>query len=132
MARLIARLTAEEMALKQQWEARVARYQAGDADALPAEVAGLGMLRVMGRSGDEALAFPRVQRSALATLPADVQFGVALAERTLDAHRQGGAGRMVYVVAEQGQPLAEPKPLTTLDPFRDTEILVVAPLAGGL
>jgi hypothetical protein len=77
MARLVARLTAEEMALKQQWEARVARYQAGEADALPAEVAGLGVLRVMGRSGDKAVAFPRVQRSALATLPANVQFGSA-------------------------------------------------------
>jgi hypothetical protein len=98
---------------------------------LPLGVAGLGKLRVMGRSGDEAMAFPQVQRSALATLPANVQFGVALAERTLDAHRQTGAGCMVYVVAEQGQRLAEPKPLTTLDPFRDTEILVVAPIAGG-
>lgn len=131
MARLVARLTADELALKQQWEARVARYVAGETDALPPEVAGLGTLRVMGRSGDEALAFPRVQRSALATLPADVQFGVTLAERTLDAQRQAGASRMVYVVAEEGQTLAEPKPLITLDPFRDTEILVVAPIAGG-
>jgi hypothetical protein len=69
----------------------VRRYRAGDATAMPLEVVGLGDLRVFGRAGDAALAFPRVRTLGdLELLPPDVQFGLDLANRTVEAHRRLG------------------------------------------
>lgn len=126
-------LTLQEQELWSQWQARVARHQAGQADALPPEVAGIGGMRVFGRSGDAVVAFPRVRHlSDLELLPADVQFALELANRTIAAHRAAGGGRMIFATtpAVEGR-LPEPEPILRIDPTKHADILIVAPIAGG-
>ena len=122
-----------EVALRAQWEERVRRYYAGDAAAMPPEVVGLGDLRVFGRAGDAVLAFPRVRTLGdLELLPADVQFGLALANRAVEAHRRQGNGRMVYATAPvTSSGIPEPQVVTTIDPTQHADVLIVAPIAGG-
>jgi len=126
-------LTETEVTLRAQWEERVRRYRAGDATAMPPEVAGLGDLRVFGRAGDAVLAFPRVQTLGdLQLLPPDVQFGLALANRTVEAHRRQGNGRMVYATAPAtARGIPEPQVVATIDPTQHADVLIVAPIAGG-
>jgi hypothetical protein len=104
------------------------------ATAMPREVVGLGDLRVFGRAGDAALAFPRVRTLGdLELLPLDVQFGLTLANRTVEAHRRQGNGRMVYATAPATSfGIPEPQVVATIDPTRHADILIVAPIAGGL
>jgi hypothetical protein len=101
--------------------------------ALPSEVVGLGGLRVFGRAGDAVLAFPRVRRlSDLELLPPDVRFGLDLANRTIEAHQRQGAGRMVYATAPATTTRApQPEVITTIDPTRHADVLIVAPISGG-
>ena len=126
-------LTHSEVTLRAQWEARVRRFRAGDATAMPPEVVGLGDLRVFGRSGDTALAFPRLRSLGdLELLPPDVQFGLALANRTVEAHRRQGNGRMVYATAPATRSgIPEPQVITAIDPTQHADVLIVAPIAGG-
>lgn len=126
-------LTAQEQELWAAWQARVHRYRAGDTAALPPEVIGLGSLRVFGRAGDAVMPFPRVRMlSDLDSLPADVQLGMQIAERTVTAYRTRGIGRMIYSTAPAIDGRApEPKVVDTIDPTRDLDILIVAPIAGG-
>jgi hypothetical protein len=128
------RLTDDEIALRAQWDERVRRYQAGDLSALPPEVIGLGGLRVFGRAGDAVLAFPRMRYlSDLELLPPDIQFGLTLVNRTVAAHQQQGNGRMIYATApasREGIPV--PELVTTIDPTRHADVLIVAPLSGGV
>jgi hypothetical protein len=127
------RLSAADIALRAQWEERVRRYQAGEQSALPAEVFGLGGLRGFGRAGDAVLLFPRVRLvSDLELLPPDVQFGLALANRTITAHRQQGSGRMIYATAPATKSgIPEPEVITAIDPTRHADVLIVAPISGG-
>lgn len=126
-------LTDSEVALRAEWEERVRRYRAGDATAMPTEVVGLGDLRVFGRAGDAVLSFPRVRALGdLELLPPDVQFGLALANRTVAAHRSQGSGRMVYATAPaSSRGVPEPQLIATIDPTQHADILIVAPIAGG-
>jgi hypothetical protein len=126
-------LTDVEVALRAQWEERVRRYRAGDAAAMPVEVVGLGDLRVFGRAGDAVLAFPRVRTLGdLELLPAEVRFGLALANRAVELHRRQGNGRMVYAAAPAtSRGLPEPQVITTIDPTQHADVLIVAPIAGG-
>jgi hypothetical protein len=127
------KLTESEVTLRAQWEERVRRYRAGDATAMPTEVVGLGDLRVFGRAGDAALAFPRVRTLGdLELLPPDVQFGLALANRTVEAHRRQGTRRMVYATAPAtSSGIPEPQVVATIDPTQHADVLIVAPIAGG-
>jgi hypothetical protein len=126
-------LTDPELTLRAQWEERVCRYRAGDATAMPPEVVGLGDLRVFGRAGDAVLAFPQVRTLGdLELLPPDVQFGLALANRTVEAHRRQGNGRMVYATAPAtSSSIPEPQLVATIDPTQHADILIVAAIAGG-
>jgi hypothetical protein len=126
-------LTETEVTLRAQWEERVRRYRAGDATAMPPEVVGLGDLGVFGRAGDAVLAFPRVHTLGdLELLPPDVQFGLALANRTVEAHRRQGNGRMVYATAPAtARGIPEPQVVATIDPTQHADVLIVAPIAGG-
>ncbi|HEU5101536.1 MAG TPA: hypothetical protein VFU22_21085 [Roseiflexaceae bacterium] len=126
-------LTDSEVTLHAQWEERVRRYRAGDAAAMPPEVVGLGDLRVFGRAGDAVLAFPRVRALGdLELLPPDVQFGLHLANRTVEAHRRQGSGRMVYATAPAtSRGIPEPQVVAMIDPTQHADILIVAPIAGG-
>ena len=126
-------LTNDEVALRKQWDERVRRFQAGDRAAMPPEVVGLGGLRVFGRSGDAVLTFPRLRHlSEVELLPPDVQFGLALANRTVAAHQQQGSGRMVYATAPATRTeTPEPEVVTAIDPTRHTDVLIVAPISGG-
>jgi hypothetical protein len=126
-------LTASEVTLRAQWEERVRRCRAGDAAAMPPEVIGLGDLRVFGRAGDAVLAFPRLRTLGdLELLPPDVQFGLDLANRTVEAHRRQGNGRMVYATAPATRSgIPEPQVVATIDPTQHADVLIVAPIAGG-
>lgn len=126
-------LNTTEVALRAQWEERVRRYRAGDSAAMPPEVLGLGDLRVFGRAGDAALAFPRIHALAdMELLPADVRFGLELANRTVEAHRRQGNGRMVYATAPAGAAgMPEPQVVAAIDPTQHCDVLIVAPIAGG-
>ena len=126
-------LTGTEVTLRTQWEERVCRYRAGDVTAMPSEVIGLGDLRVFGRAGDAVLAFPRVRSLGdLELLPPDVQFGLACANRAVEAHRRQGNGRMVYATAPAtSSGIPEPQVVTTIDPTQHADVLIVAPIAGG-
>ena len=127
------RLAETEVTLRAQWEERVRRYRAGDATAMPPEVVGLGDLRVFGRAGDATLAFPRVRALGdLELLPPDVQFGLAFANRALEAHRRQGNGRMVYATAPASRSgIPEPQVVTMIDPTQHADVLIVAPISGG-
>src|SRR5689334_18400717 len=126
-------LTETEVTLRTQWEERVRRYRAGEVTAMPPEVVGLGDLRVFGRAGDAVLAFPRVRTLGdLELLPADIQLGLALANRTVELHRRQGNGRMVYATAPAtARGIPEPQLVTTIDPTQHVDVLIVAPIAGG-
>ena len=127
-------LAETEVALRAQWEERVRRYRAGEVAAMPPEVVGLGDLRVFGRSGDAVLAFPRIRTLGdLELLPPDVQFGLALANRAVEAHRHQGNGRMVYATAPATlRGIPEPQAVTAIDPTQHADVLIVAPIAGGM
>ena len=126
-------LTANEQALAQEWQARVARFKAGDATAMPEGVTGVGELRIMGRAGDARLPFPRVSHlSDLESLPNDVQFGLVLANHTIETYRAQGAERMVYASAPaDSNGVPEPEQITVIDPAKHCDVLIVAPIAGG-
>ncbi len=88
-------------------------------------ILGLGTIRVMGRSGDAAVQFPRIRSlAALGTLAPDEQYAVQVAQRIVEqAHQES---RTVFAV----QPAQAPERVTTFRP--DTESLViVARIAGG-
>jgi hypothetical protein len=126
-------LTPAEQALWATWEERVRRYRAGEKDAIPEQVVGLGTLRVFGRSGDAPLAFPRVRTFGdLELLPPDVQFALTLTNRTVQAHADSGAGRMIYATAPaQGDIVPEPETVTVIDPTKHADVLIVAAISGG-
>ena len=98
------------------------RFQTGNFS--PA-IMGLGTIRVMGRSGDAAVQFPRISSlEALSELAPDEQYAVQAAQRII-AQAQTES-RTVFAVA----PRQTPERVTEFHP--DTESLViVARIAGG-
>lgn len=74
----------EDSTLKAQWAARLAR------DEFSPAVTGVGTLRVMGASGDEALAFPRISSlAALDQLAPDERWALQQVERVITAKQRG-------------------------------------------
>jgi hypothetical protein len=85
-------LTPAEQALYCTWQERVIQARSGSPDALPDGVS-LGVLAVMGLSGDEQIAYPVLAMPSTlerSELPADVVFAGELAVRiALVAARRG-------------------------------------------
>jgi hypothetical protein len=88
-------------------------------------ILGLGTIRIMGRSGDAAIQFPRIASlDALGTLEPDEAYAVQVAQRIVEQSRQ--EQRTVFAVA----PGQEPERLTEFKPDAES-LMVVARIAGG-
>lgn len=105
--------------LEQAWKARCTR------GTFSPGVRGVGTIRIMGKSGDAALQFPRITSlAALGTLEPDEQFAVQAAQRVIEQAAQ--QNRSVFALA----PGQTPARVDTFDP--DTEsLMIVARIAGG-
>ena len=85
----------------------------------------VGTIRVMGRSGDAALQFPRIASlDALGTLEPDEQYAVQAAQAIINQART--ESRTVFAV----EPGHEPN-LVTEFPTDAESLMIVARIAGG-
>jgi len=107
--------------LQRAWEARVQRGKFSPG------VLGVGTIRVMGRSGDATVAFPRIASlDQLPGLEPDEQWAVRQAETIVEqAQRES---RAVFDTSA-GQVEGSHR-ITTFDPSAET-LMVVARIAGG-
>lgn len=106
-------------ALEQAWKERCAKGNLSKA------VLGIGEIRVMGKSGDAAIQFPRIASlDALATLEPDEQYAALAAQRIVEQARE--QQRTVFA----GLPGQIPERITE---FRTTDesLMIVARIAGG-
>jgi len=88
-------------------------------------VQGIGQIRVMGRSGDAALQFPRIASlAALTELEPDEQYAVLAVQRVVEQAQE--QHRTVFAVA----PGQQPERLTAFKPDAES-LMVVARVAGG-
>ena len=88
-------------------------------------VLGAGTIRVMGKSGDTALQFPRIATlDALSELEPDEQYAVQAAQRIIEEAQ--GQNRTVFAVEPEHQPI----PVTTFQPDVES-LIIVARVAGG-
>ncbi len=110
--------------LERRWQERVRT------GAFSPAVLGVGTIRVMGRSGDAAVQFPRITSlDILDTLAPDEQWAVRAAEQIVaQAQRQSRAVFEITPVREGSTPT--PRPVQTFDP-RAESLMVVARIAGG-
>jgi len=105
--------------LEQAWQQRCQR-----GDFSPA-ILGLGQIRIMGKSGDAAVPFPRIASlDALGTLEPDEQYAVHVAQRIVTQAAQ--ESRTVFAVV----PGQTPERLTDFKPDAES-LMVVARIAGG-
>src|SRR5437763_14525256 len=82
-------------------------------------ILGAGTIRVMGRSGDATLTFPRIASlDALGTLEPDEQYAVQAAQRIIEQARS--EQRVVFDVSPGG---GQPTSVTTFQP--DVESLMI-------
>src|SRR5438874_1909953 len=89
-------------------------------------VLGAGTIRVMGRSGDATLTFPRIASlDALGTLEPDEQYAVQAAQRIIEQARS--EQRVVFDVSPGG---GQPTPVTNFQPDVES-LMIVARVAGG-
>lgn len=90
-----------------------------------AAILGLGTIRVMGRSGDAAMQFPRIASlDALGTLEPDERYAVQAAQAIVtQAHRES---RTVFAVA----PGRTPERMSEFHPDAES-LMIVARIAGG-
>ena len=105
--------------LELQWQERVKNgtYSPG--------ILGVGHIRIMGRSGDTAIQFPRITRlSALGTLEPDEQYAVRVAQRTVE--QAGEQQRTIFAI----NPAQAPERVTEFRPDAES-LIVVARVAGG-
>ncbi len=110
--------------LEQAWKERCQRGN------FSAAIIGLGTIRVMGRSGDAAVQFPRITSlAALGELEPDEQYAVQVAQRIIEQARQ--QSRTVFAVqpAVNGVTPA-PERVSEFDPAAES-LMVVARIAGG-
>lgn len=113
----ISELSSDELARR--WQERV---RTGN---LSKAVISIGTIRVMGKSGDAAIQFPRIASlDALGTLEADEQYAVQVAQRIVTQAAQ--ESRTVFAVA----PGQTPERLTGFKPDAES-LMVVARIAGG-
>jgi hypothetical protein len=111
-------------ALEQRWRERV---QTG---TFSAAVLGIGTIRIMGRSGDAPVQFPRIASlDALDLLEEDEQYAVRTAQQIIaQAHQQQ---RTVFAIAPASAgSTPSPRPVQTFDPSVES-LMVVARIAGG-
>lgn len=88
-------------------------------------VQGVGQIRVMGKSGDAALQFPRITSlAALTELEPDEQYAVLAAQRVIEQAQE--QDRTVFAVA----PGQQPERLTAFKPDAES-LMIVARIAGG-
>jgi hypothetical protein len=88
-------------------------------------ILGLGTIRVMGKSGDTALQFPRIATlDALSELEPDEQYAVRAAQAIVE--QAGRENRTVFAVT----PGHEPERLTMYRPDVES-MMVVTRVAGG-
>ena len=114
-------MTTSDSILQRAWEARVQRGE------FSSSVLGIGIIRVMGRSGDASVAFPRMASlDALPGLEADEQWAVREAEAIVQqAQREN---RAVFDTSA-GQ-IEDARRVTSFEPSAAT-LMVVARIAGG-
>lgn len=105
--------------LEQAWKERCQR---GD---FSSAILGIGTIRVMGRSGDAAIQFPRITSlDALATLEPDEQHAIQVAQRIV---AQAGHESLTVFSGAPGQ---TPKRITEFRPDAES-LMIVARIAGG-
>jgi len=105
--------------LERAWKERCER------GTFSAAVQGIGQIRVMGRSGDATLQFPRITSlAALTELEPDEQYAVLAAQRIIEQAQE--QSRTVFAVA----PGQQPERLTAFKPDAES-LMVVARIAGG-
>lgn len=110
---------ADNTILEQAWKERCAKGN------FSAAVAGVGTIRVMGKSGDATIQFPRITSlAALATLEPDEQYAVQAAQRIIEQARE--QQRSVF----SGNPGETSQRVTTFDPNAES-LMIVARVAGG-
>ena len=106
-----------EQTLLTAWNARVARFQAGDQAAFSPGVVGLGEMRVFGGSGDLPATYPQISSlDRLDDLAPDERFAV---NRLAYTAQRAFAGRRAVAAAAPGQAM-------------NTELIRLAELRGGL
>jgi hypothetical protein len=116
--------TTPSQTLEQHWRERV---QAG---TFSPAVLGIGIIRIMGRSGDAPVQFPRIASlDALDQLEEDEQWALRSAERIVVQAQQ--QQRSVFEVgpACSGE-TPSPRPVKTFEPSAES-LMVVARIAGG-
>jgi hypothetical protein len=93
-------------------------------------ILGLGTIRVMGRSGDAPVAFPRIASlAALDQLEPDEVYAVRTAEAIVSQAQE--QARSVFVVTAPAAGAAPaPVPVRTFDPSVES-LVIVARIAGG-
>jgi hypothetical protein len=105
--------------LEQAWKERCQRGVFSPA------IIGVGTIRVMGKSGDAAVQFPRIASlDALGTLEPDEQYAVQAAQRIVAQAAE--QSRTVFAVA----PGQTPERLTEFRPDAES-LMIVARIAGG-
>ncbi len=105
--------------LEQAWKDRCAKGNLSPA------IIGIGKIRIMGKSGDTAIQFPRIASlEALGTLQPDEQYAVQAAQRIVEQARE--QQRTVFAVT----PGQTPERLTDFRPDAES-LMVVARVAGG-
>ena len=113
--------TQEELARR--WQERVRN------GTFSAVVKGVGTIRVMGRSGDAPVTFPRIESlDALTELEPDEQWAVRMAEAIVTQASQ--QQRTVFAVQPGSTTQTIPTPVRTFDPLVES-LIVVARVAGG-
>ena len=106
--------------LEHQWKERVRSGKFSSA------VISVGTIRVMGRSGDATLTFPRIASlDALGTLEPDEQYAVQAAQRIIEQARS--EQRVVFDVSPGG---SQPTSVTNFQPDVES-LMIVARVAGG-
>ncbi|SRR5579884_1957522 len=106
--------------LERRWHERVQSGQFSPA------VLGVGTIRIMGRSGDAPVAFPRIASlAALTELEADEQYAVQAAQAIVA--QAGRQSRQVFAVAPGA---VAPRPVSIYELDAES-LIVVARIAGG-
>jgi hypothetical protein len=110
--------------LARRWAERVRTGQFSPA------ILGLGTIRVMGRSGDAPIQFPRIASlDALGALEPDEQYAIRAAEAIL-AEAQAQRRAVFAVTTPTAGSAPVPVPVTTFDPAAQS-LMIVSRIAGG-
>jgi hypothetical protein len=116
--------TTSPQALEQGWRDRV---QTG---TFSPAVLGIGTIRIMGRSGDAPVQFPRITSlDALDQLEEDEQWAINAAQRIVVQAQQQQRSVFAVTPASSGE-TPSPRPVQTFEPTAES-LVVVARIAGG-